>query len=407
MAHAPATDLPNRRVVLALAVAETIVWACLYYVFPALLLEWERDLGWTKTELAGAFTAAQVTAAVAAPFMGRLIDQHRGRTVLIGGSVLGCVLLVALSQVTELWQFYVVWVLMGLALASALYEPCFAYLTKYLAGNAKRAITTVTLIAGLAGTVAFPSANVLVDLVGWRGTVLVFALGVALIGIPLMWMGTRLAGATPDTRPDGTETQKSFPLSRVLRSPVFWLLALAYSMAALEHGMLLTHLLPMLDERGIPKGTAVLAASMMGPMQVVGRLVMMGLERHVSVAATMGSCYVFMMAACVVLFGAAAIPWLVFGFILLQGAGWGVTSIARPVTTAAYLGRQGFGAISGALAVPYMIVMAAAPTIAALTWMLGGYDYVIVLGFCAIVVGLIAFLGAVRLAARTPGQPDQ
>ena len=64
-----------RRVVWPLAIAETIIWATLYYLFPALLLEWEQDLGWSKTELAGAFTMALVVTALLAPFVGRLIDH--------------------------------------------------------------------------------------------------------------------------------------------------------------------------------------------------------------------------------------------------------------------------------------------------------------------------------------------
>jgi MFS family permease len=392
-------DPSFRHAIWALAVAETVVWASFCYLFPALLLEWERDLGWSKTALSGAFTAAQITAALAAPFVGRLIDRHQGRSVLIGSSILGGVLLVALSQVTELWQFYAVWVAIGLTMAGALYEPCFAFLTKYLAGDAKKAITTVALVAGLAGTVAFPGAQVLVGLVGWRGAVLVFALGVAIIAVPLMWMGTRTVGMSSEPRSEAARPAKAPPLSRILHSPVFWLLALAYSMAALEHGMLLTHLLPMLDERGISKEAAVLAASMIGPMQVIGRLVMMAMERRVSVAVTMGSCYVLMAGACVFLYGSTAIPWLIFGYVVLQGAGWGVTSITRPVTTASYLGRHGFGAISGALAVPTMIAMALSPTVAAVTWTLGGYDMVIALGLGAVVLAFVAFLKATSLTA--------
>ncbi len=52
---APMFD-PFRRIVWPLAIAEIIMWAAMYYLFPALLLEWERDLGWSKTELSGAFT---------------------------------------------------------------------------------------------------------------------------------------------------------------------------------------------------------------------------------------------------------------------------------------------------------------------------------------------------------------
>ena len=62
-----------------LALGETLVWAGLFYSFPALLPHWERDLGWSKTTLSGAFTLALVASAAAAPFAGRLVDRGRGR----------------------------------------------------------------------------------------------------------------------------------------------------------------------------------------------------------------------------------------------------------------------------------------------------------------------------------------
>jgi hypothetical protein len=40
---------PFRQIVWPLAIAETIVWAAMFYSFPALILVWERDLGWSKT----------------------------------------------------------------------------------------------------------------------------------------------------------------------------------------------------------------------------------------------------------------------------------------------------------------------------------------------------------------------
>ena len=50
-------------IVWPLAIAETIVWAAMYYGFPALLPTWERDLGWSKTELSFAFTLSLVVSA--------------------------------------------------------------------------------------------------------------------------------------------------------------------------------------------------------------------------------------------------------------------------------------------------------------------------------------------------------
>ena len=391
--------LPFRRIVWPLAIAETIVWAAMFYSFPALILEWERSLGWSKTELSGAFTLSLVTSAVLAPVVGRLIDRGLGRYVYTGCALLGAVLLALLSRVTELWQFYVAWLGLGVAMSGALYEACFAILTRAMGTMAKRAITLVTLVAGLAGTVAFPSAYVLVGFVGWRGAVLTFAIAVAVVAAPLIWRGCRLAE-------EGRESQAHQPSSRtgevlrILRSPIYWLLAISFAMIALEHGVLLTHLLPILDERGIHGETAILAASMIGPMQVAGRLAMMAAERHVSNLGIATVCYVALGIAALSLLGTSTIPALLVAFVLFQGAGYGVTSIVRPVITAEFLGRTNFGVISGLLALPFITATAVSPTIAAFVWERGGYDRVILLALAASGVGLLSLLSAASLNAR-------
>jgi MFS family permease len=393
---------PFRHIVWPLAIAETIVWAAMFYSFPALILVWERDLGWSKTELSGALTISLVLSAVLAPVVGRLIDHGIGRYVFTGCALLGAVLLALLSKVTSLWQFYAIWLGLGVAMAGALYEACFAVLTRAMGAGAKRAITLVTLIAGFAGTVSFPSAYILVEFVGWRGAVLTFAGAVALIAAPLIWRGCRLAEESHDAKahPASLKTREAL---RVLRRVTFWLLAISFAMIALEHGMLLTHLLPLLDERGIHGETAILAASMIGPMQVAGRLAMIATERHVSMLGIAAVSYVSLGIAGVSLLSTSVIPALLVGFVLFQGAGYGVTSIVRPVVTADLLGRTNFGVISGLLALPFITATAAAPTIAAFVWQRGGYDRVIELAIGAACIGLTALLTAVFLGSRKNG----
>lgn len=390
---------PFRQIVWPLAIAETIVWAAMFYSFPALILVWERELGWSKTELSGALTSALVLSAVLAPVVGRLIDHGFGRFVFTGCALLGAVLLAVLARVTTLWQFYIVWLGLGVAMSGALYEACFAVLTRAMGAGAKRAITLVTLIAGFAGTVSFPSAYVLVGFVGWRGAVLTFAAAVAFVAAPLIWRGSRLAEEARESQAHPTSLKTREAL-QVLRRATFWLLAISFAMIALEHGMLLTHLLPLLDERGIHGETAILAASMIGPMQVAGRLAMIAAERHVSILGIAAVSYVSLGIAAGSLMGTSAIPALLVGFVLFQGSGYGVTSIVRPVVTADLLGRANFGVISGLLALPFITATAAAPTIAAFVWERGGYDRVILLAIVAACIGLIALISAAFLGSR-------
>ena len=264
--------------------------------------------------------------------------------------------------------------------------------------QAKRAITLVTLVAGFAGTVSFPSAHVLVGVVGWRGTVLVFAGAIVVVALPLIWIGCREAerhGA--ETAP--VASRSASQAMWVMKTLPFWLLAASFAMIALDHGMLVAHLLPILDDRGVHAEAAVLAASMIGPMQVAGRLAMMAAERHVSTIAIAMGCYIAMGIAAGALLGASLVPSLVIGFVIFQGAGVGVTSIIRPVVVAKLLGRRDFGVISGMLAVPFMGGYAASPMVAALVWESGGYELVLLLAISAAVLGLLALLAAWRSAS--------
>src|SRR3546814_8640021 len=134
------------------SIAQTIVWAGLFYSFPALILRWETDFGWAKAELTGAVTLSIALSAVLSPLAGRLIDCGLGPQVLAGGALAGglCIGLVGLVQ--SLWQFYALWCLLGVAIAFCLYDACFAVVVRAVGSYARRPITLITLAAGPAET---------------------------------------------------------------------------------------------------------------------------------------------------------------------------------------------------------------------------------------------------------------
>jgi MFS family permease len=388
--------MTERRALWAIAVAETLIWAGLYYSFAALLVHWEADFDWTKPQLAAGLTIAIATSALASPVFGNLIDKGRGPLVLAGCAALGGAMMLVLSQVQFLWQFYAVWFGVGLAISGCLYEPCFAFITRIRGADATQAITFVTLFAGFAGAVSFPVAHFVSEWAGWRSAALVYGAMVLVIAAPLMFFATRhlerqshavaSAGALSDA-PAGPH---------FLKKPAFWFLAAGFAFLALNHGIILNHLLPLLTERGVALGTAVLAASMIGPMQVVGRVLMMMAARRVSMTVIMGACYIAIALAAMALLGASGAPWLLAVFVICQGGGYGVMSIVKPVIMRETLGHTNFGAIAGAQAVPYLLTLAGAPLIGALLWLAAGYDAVLVVTLVSAVLGGIVALCATR-----------
>ncbi|HUT41751.1 MAG TPA: MFS transporter [Gammaproteobacteria bacterium] len=382
------------RAIVLLAIGQCLIWASLFYIFPALLLRWEQDLGWSRTELTAGITLAVCLSGLVAPIAGRLIDSGRGPETMAGATVLGGVAIFCLSGITVVWQFYCVCSLAGIAMAGCLYDPCFALITRSRGINARRAIIIVTLVAGFASAISFPLAHLVSEAIGWRAAVACAAAVAVFLAAPVTWLGARIeeSSVTPDS---GTPTVSEATQRRFIANPSFWLLAAGFTMIAVLHGTVLHHLLPMLHERGVADNNAILVVACIGPMQVAGRLLMMASGRHSSNLGVTVAAFLMLGISILLLLSAGTSLVFMAAFVVMFGCAYGTVSIVRPLTARDVLGGKNFGAKSGALAMPYQMGSAAAPYLGALVWSIGSYDLVLQ---CLILLSVLAI--AFYLAAN-------
>ena len=384
----------DRRAIGLLSLSQTLSWAGMYYLFASLLLAWEGDLGWSKTEITLALTLAVLASGLTAPLAGRVIENGHGAALLGGGTFLGGLLVGALPMVGTLWQFYALWILIGICHAAALYEPCFSLISRARGAAAKQGITTITLIAGFASSLAFAGSAWLVAEGGWRLAAWVFSAMICLLAAPAAYLGARSFATDAPLLPSSAEPQ----ITAGARIPVAVALGLAFPMMALHHGVILNHLLPLLDERGSDPATAILAASLIGPMQVAGRITMMlAGERASSLSLTLVS-FAGVGAAAFLLMASHAMPALVFLAVMLQGAAYGLTSILKPVLTVELLGNRGIARLLGWMALPYLTAAAVAPFLGSVIWAYAGYDMVLAAAVFIAATGFAGILTAARLA---------
>jgi len=398
----------RRRTVLALALATTLIYAAFYYSFAAFLAFWEADFGWSKPALAGAFTLALLVSAACAPLAGTIIDRGHGRALMAGTALLGAGGLALLTQVETQWQFYALWLVIGVAMAGGLYDACFSLVTHLFPEDARRAITLITLIGGFAGPISFPVGVGIAEAAGWRIAALVLAGLVALLAAPAVWFAPMPVAKRDRADRAAEREDRRSALGTALGTRIFWLLLVTYALGFLNHGTIVNHLLPLLSERGVSLETAVLAASMIGPMQVAGRLAMMLAERYFRppMIVVAGVTYIGLMLASAALLGAALWPVLLIGFVVFQGAGHGLASISRPVLLAEGMGRGAFGAINGVVGAACIGAYALAPTLAALVWELGGYTLVLYASFAAAAISLATLIAAAHARRGAAGRPD-
>lgn len=347
-----------------LAIGQTLTYAALYYVFAALLPDLEAATGWTKAQLAAGPTLAFLITAALTPLTGRLVDRGWGGEMLIYLPALGALALCGLAFAGSIAGWLAWWAVIGVAQAGSVYETCFAFLTRRLGTAARAAIIRVTLVAGFASTLAFPLGDLLGRLLGGQGALVAFA-GIALIGVvPVNAVAVRRlrrrerAGNAPVRAPAGL-------LQAALRRPAFWGISAMFGLCYLGHSVFITYALVLFEDRGATAAMAVLAASCIGPAQVAGRMALLLNEHRVGNGGATIWALGSMVLAAGVLWLAGMAPLMIFAFAALQGAGIGLTSILRPVLIAQVLGRDGFGAISGAAAVAPILGGAAGPSVGA------------------------------------------
>jgi MFS family permease len=231
-----------------LALGQTLIYAGCYYSFPALLPDLVAATGWTKGELALGPTLAFLVMAGLTPFTGRLVDRGLGGEMLIWLPVLCALGAAGLGLTGSLAGWLTLWALIGVAQAGSLYETCFAFLTRRLGDGARAAITRVTLVAGFAGTLAFPLGHWLGTVLGGQGALVAFA-GLVLLAAPLNALAVRQlrrqerAGLVIAPSPPGV-------LQAALRRPAFWVIALGFLAVYLNHGILITYALVLFADRG-------------------------------------------------------------------------------------------------------------------------------------------------------------
>jgi MFS family permease len=99
--------------------------------------------------------------------------------------------------------------------------------------------------------------------------------------------------------------------------------------------------------------------------------------------------------------------WPLVLFALMYGMSNGVITIVRGALPAELFGRDHYGAVSGALAVPGMIALASGPFLASLIWMAmgGSYDRVL-LALCVVSVTGVGFFYIATRKHRTSNSTE-
>jgi MFS family permease len=366
-----------------------------------------RDLGVTRVAYAQINLVATLIGALFCFGVGKLLDRQGSRVVLTALALALGVVVVAMSQATGLAALLALVTLTRGLGQSALSIVSLAMVGKWFRRRLTHAMAVYAVAMSIGFMAAFPAVGAIVLASGWR--VAWGAVGASLILVlaPLAWLLVRSSPEAMGLDVDGSVTPAEeepaaaadATLGDALRSPAFWVVALASSMYGLIASGIGLFNESILAQRGFApeiyhQALAVTAITALAGNFGAGALADRGGLRHVLIGAlvllTGGLAALARVVTIQHVMAQAVVMGLAGGFVMVVFFSfWGKA-----------FGRAHLGRIQGAAQAMTVVASAVGPLLLAL-WveMTGSYAS----AFYALAV-IVAMLGIAAALVRMPGR---
>ena len=347
-----------------------------------------REYGWSRGATAGAFSVAMITHALFAPVTGTLIDRYGPRKFFPLGAILLTLGLVAASRISSLWHLYAFF---GVIIASGIntlsYSPHMSIVPKWFVR--RRGLASGLVLSGIGmGTMALaPLCESVIESAGWRAAFLVLASLTLFVIFPITALFHRRSPADVRQRPEDFEgptppqgecfPEKSTPprraprlwtLNQALRTKAFWHTTALVFCNGVFVNMLLVHQVAHVVDAGFSEMLAASALGLVGLIGSAGGILggllsdRIGREK----AYTLGSAAAFVGLFLLMLVHDNTATWMLYGFVVLYGAGYGTMLPVTASTTGDLFPGNSLGRILAIQSIGYGLGGALGP-------FLGGY----------------------------------
>jgi MFS family permease len=226
------------------------------------------DTGWSRSGISTAATLDFLCMGAAAFLWGMMSDRFGTRVVVLLGSVLLGLGLIAASRATTLLEFQLLFgVLIGVA-AGSFYAPMMAAATAWLEHRRNLAVALVSAGMGIGSMTVAPLAGWLIGAFEWRTAMLVIGAVAWVLLIPAALLVRR----PPDVASDGEAASTAAPdhplsATQAVLTPQFAAIALTHFACCAAHSGPIFHMVTYATICGL---TPMLAVSVFGVAGLAG-----------------------------------------------------------------------------------------------------------------------------------------
>ncbi len=331
-----------------------------FYGFTAIFKPIADEFGWSYVEVSLAASLRGMEAGFLAPLLGLVVDRWSARKLMFGGALCTALGLFLLSRMQSLGVFYFASVL------TAVGSSCAGIsVTTTIIGNWFRrrlGLATGLMICGHgAAGLLVPIIVRLVNLYDWRTTVLILAIGLAVLELPL----TLIVRNRPEPYglfPDGEERtplldraalaaiakEESVSAKDALRSRAFWQIIVALFPHFIIVGAVFTHVMPYLASVNVPIAVSGMVATVLPLISIAGRFGLgWGSDRFNKKMLCTGGILGLGISMALFEFVSTSNMWLLLIFSVLFGVSYGGNLAMLGILLRDYFGRGSYGTIIG------------------------------------------------------------
>ena len=360
------------------------------YTFSVFVKPLSAQFGWGREAISAGFAIAAVTLGLASPLLGRCIDRFGPRRLILPCMTVYVSAILSLSLLRSVvWQFYLTCFVLGAVGNGAAHLAYSRSISTWFNRRLGSALAFVMVGAGLGAMILPVVAQSVITHAGWRAAYASLGGIALLLGLPLSWRYIRERGSVERLeKKTASIAHAGLSWQEGLRSFPFWIVTAILFVSSISMNGAITHLSPLLTDRGLTTANAALCAALLGGTSLLGR-VLVGwlLDRffgpHVAFAINAITAFGIFLLARADDFATGALA------AALIGIGAGGEAAITPYLLTRYFGLRAFSTLYGFTWTFYAAAGAIGPVILGRAFDLTG-SYSSLLTLLASALGIIA-----------------
>ena len=232
-----------------------------------------EEFNWSATAGSLGFAVTWLARSIFSPLSGFSYGRFGIRVVTVFGSLILALGLLLSSSMNSQWEYALYFGVIVSAGSTALSMSHSILIPRWFTGNRGFAMGIVSTAYGLGPLVFFPLINALIDSLGWRNTLNVYALALVIFGIIALLTIRNTPPAQSNDSITALDPPQSWALKDALKGKRFWALGTMYIAGFLGYQMLVAHQVAYAEAAGIERGVIVSALSFMGGLTLIGAII--------------------------------------------------------------------------------------------------------------------------------------